>query len=82
MNKNPGVRPIGVGDTARRIISKAVLSITRRDIQDTAGCLQLCGGQFARIKAAVYAVRNSFESEDNEGVLLVDASNAFKGAWT
>ena len=32
LNKHPGVRPIGIGDTARRIIAKAVLSITQPDI--------------------------------------------------
>ncbi len=63
--------------TARRIIAKAVLSIIRQDIQDTAGYFQLCGGQISGIEAAVHVVRASFESDDNEGVLLVDASNAF-----
>ena len=77
LDKNPGVRPIGIGDTARRIIAKAVLIITRPDVQDASGCLQLCGGQISGIEAAVHAVRTAFESDDNEAVLLVDASNAF-----
>ena len=45
LNKNPGVRPIGICEVVRRIISKAILPITRGDIQDTAGSLQLCAGQ-------------------------------------
>ena len=32
LDKNPGVCPIGIGDTARRIIAKAILNITRQDI--------------------------------------------------
>ena len=75
--KNPGVRPIGIGDTARRIIAKAVLHITRPDVQDSSGCLQICGGQISGIEAAVHAVRTAFESDDNEAVLLVDARKAF-----
>ena len=33
LNKNPGVRPIGIGDTARRIIAKAILNIARPDVR-------------------------------------------------
>ena len=28
LDKNPGVRPIGIGDTARRIVARAILTIT------------------------------------------------------
>jgi len=56
LDKHPGVRPIGIGDTARRIIAKAILSIARPDVQDASGCLQLCGGQISGIEAAVHAV--------------------------
>ena len=77
LDKNPGVRPIGIGDTARRIIAKAVLSIVRADIQEASGCIQLCGGQISGIEAAVHAARTSLESDDSEAILLVDATNAF-----
>ena len=77
LNKNPGVRPIGIGDTARRIIANAILSIIGPDIQDATGCQQLCGGQIAGIEAAVHATKMEFESQDCEAVLLVDAANAF-----
>ena len=77
LNKNPGVRPIGIGDTVRRIMAKAVLSVLKQDIQEASGCLQMCGGQISGIEAAVHAVRSAFESNDTEAVLLVDATNAF-----
>ena len=77
MNKNPGGRPIGICETARRIIAKAVLSIVGDDIIETAGCLQLCAGQTSGTEAAVHAVRRCFENDDAEAVFLIDASNAF-----
>ena len=47
------------------------------DIQAVAGSRQLCAGQIAGVEATVHAVRSSFDLDDTEGVLLVDASNAF-----
>ena len=77
LDKCPGVRPIGICETARRIISKAVLSVAKADLQEAAGSLQLCAGQIAGIEAAVHAVREAFSNDDVDAVLLVDASNAF-----
>ena len=77
LNKNPGVRPIGIGDTSRRIIAKAILSIIRPNIQEVAGLYQLCAGQCAGVESAAHAARKLFESEENEAILLVDATNAF-----
>ena len=77
LDKHPGIRPIGIGDTARRIIAKAVLFAIRTDVQTATGCIQLCGGQISGIEAAVHAVRSTFDLKENEAMLLVDASNAF-----
>ena len=77
LDKCPGVRPIGVCETVRRIVAKAILFVTKQDIQEAAGTRQLCGGQIAGIEAAVHSVRREFHSEDVEAVLLVDARNAF-----
>ena len=46
-------------------------------MQDISGCLQLCSEQISGIEAAVHAVQTAFESDENEAVLLVDASNVF-----
>ena len=77
LNKNPGVRPIGIGDNARRIIAKAILTVTKPDIQEAAGSIQLCAGQISGIEAAVHAADSLFQQDDTEAILLVDASNAF-----
>ncbi len=76
LDKNPGVRPIGIGETPRRIIAKAVLRVTRGDIQDAAGSVQLCAGQIAGVEAAIHAVQKCFHRYETEAVLLVDASNS------
>jgi len=77
LDKCPGVRPIGVAETMRRIIGKAILSIVGQDVQKAAGSLQLCAGQAAGSEAAVHAMRALFQDTSTDGVLLIDASNAF-----
>ena len=47
------------------------------DVQEAAGPLQLCSGQQAGCEAAVHAIRWMFEDSENDGILFVDASNAF-----
>ena len=44
---------------------------------DSAGPLQVCAGQEGGCEAAVHAMRHIFEDPLTEGVLLVDATNAF-----
>ena len=77
LDKCPGVRPIGVGETLRRLISKAILRVTRDDILKAVGSIQLCAGQEAACEAGIHAMRNLFEDEGAEAMLMVDASNAF-----
>ena len=77
LDKNPGVRPIGVGEVLRRIIGKAILSVIKQDIVSSAGNLQLCAGQPSGCEAAVHAVSDIFDEESTDALLLVDADNAF-----
>lgn len=82
LDKCPGVWPICIGDTARRIIAKAVIWIAKGDIQDAVGASQLCAGQISGCEAAVHSVQRSFLDGGCEGALLVDASNAGKLHYT
>lgn len=77
LGKNPGVRPIGIGEVCRRIISKAILKIVGNDVLEAAGPLQLCAGQDGGCEAVVHSIRQIFAESDSEALLLVDAENAF-----
>ena len=77
LNKNPGVRPIGVWEVARRIVCKAAIRVVRKDIMLAAGPLQACSGFGSGCEAAVHATREVFDESKVESALLVDATNAF-----
>ena len=71
------VRPIGIGETLRRIVGKAAVRAVRGDIQNACGSLQVCAGLESGCEAAIHAVRECFEDDETEAALLIDASNAF-----
>ena len=77
LDKCPGVRPIGIGETVRRIMARAILSVLKDDIKKAAGPIQLCAGQESGCEAAIHALNQIFEDPNTDAVLLVDASNAF-----
>ena len=77
LNKNPRVRPIGVGEMLHRLVAKSVLSVVRGDITQVCGAMELCAGQCAGEEAAVHAISECFQQEVVEAALFVDASNAF-----
>ena len=77
LDKNPGVRPISIGETSCQNISKAILFMVKADILEATGNLQLCAGQEAGCEAAVQAMQSLFHSSTTQAVLLADASNAF-----
>ena len=72
-----GIRPIGIGEVLRRIIGKTIVTEIKEDIMESAGCLQLCAGQKAGCEAAAHAMQEIFEDDETDGVLFIDASNAF-----
>ena len=47
------------------------------DVVEATTPIQICSGIHSGVEAAVHAVRSIFDDPNTEGVLLVDASNAF-----
>uniref|UniRef100_A0A1X7T952 Reverse transcriptase domain-containing protein n=1 Tax=Amphimedon queenslandica TaxID=400682 RepID=A0A1X7T952_AMPQE len=76
LDKCPGIRPIGVGETLRRIMDKTVCVLTRDDAESVCGVSQLCAGLQSGIEGAIATARDMF-SDDDTGMLVMDAKNAF-----
>ena len=56
LNKNLGVRPIGVGEILRRIIGKTIAWTLKNDIQEAAGRLQTAAGLKNGAEAAIHSM--------------------------
>lgn len=61
----------------RRIITKCVTRVTKQDIIEASGPLQVRAGLKSGAEAAIYAMHGIFDADDADAVLLIDASNAF-----
>ena len=77
LDKKPGARPIGIGEVVRRIVAKATITVLKPELIEATAPLQSCAGLKGGIEASIHATRTMFEDKETEGVLLVDASNAF-----
>ena len=82
LNKNPGedeiqVRPIGVGEVMRRIVGKVISWCLSDEIQAAAGPLQVSAGLKGGAEAAIHAMKEIYDLESTDAVILVDAANAF-----
>ena len=77
LNKNPGVRPIGIGEVICRFIGKAVMKVVQLDSQKVIVPLQLCAGMEAGCETAFHTMSSIFSNDDTQGALFVDATNAF-----
>ena len=63
LNKYPGVSPIVISETARRVIDQAIAKVLSDDIQKGKGPLQLRAGSKSGCEAAVDAMRELLETE-------------------
>ena len=76
LDKNTGLRPIGIGEILRRIAGKLITSI-RNEIIESVGSLQVCAGHDAGCESLIHAMQAMYQDETTEDVIVVDASNAF-----
>jgi hypothetical protein len=80
LDKCPGVRPVGVGETWRRATAKILLLVAGAEAKEACGIGQLCAGLEAGIEGGIHAMQALWDlhkTEENWGFLLMDASNAF-----
>ena len=76
LDKNSGIRPIGVGEVLGRIVGKTIAGLLKEEIKEAAGPLQVYTGHSAGPEAAIHAMSQVFVEEGTDGILLIDASNA------
>ena len=57
LDKQPGVRPLGVGSSTKRLIAKCTLKVIGDDTKAACGNVNLCAGLEAGIEGALHAVR-------------------------
>ena len=77
LDKNPRIRPVGIGDIFRRIISSVIRKLMRDEVREVMGPIQQCVGHVCGIEATVHAMQQLYEDKETEGCLLIDAANAF-----
>ena len=78
LDKSPSVRPIGIGESLRRLIGKVIYFLTRDDAEAMCGVSQLCAGLRCGAEGAIHVAGDLFEAGgDSHGMLVMDAENAF-----
>ena len=80
LEKSPGIRPVGIGETWRRLLEKYLLQVTGQESKAAYGMEQLAGGVEAGIEGAIHAARLQWVQNSHEeewGFLLIYARNAF-----
>ena len=57
LDKSPGIRPVGIGETWRRLLAKCLLRVSGQEAKVACGTEQLAGGVEAGIEGAIHAAR-------------------------
>ena len=80
LGKSPGIRPVGIGETWRRLLAKCLLRVSGQEAKAACEIEQLAGGVEAEIGGAIHDARLQWaqhSQEEDWGFLLIDARNAF-----
>jgi hypothetical protein len=62
LDKQPGVRPVGIGEIIRRLLAKCVIKVVGSQATAACGNLNLCAGLPAGIEGAVHAIRETWDA--------------------
>ena len=63
LDKCPVVRPVGVGETLWRVVSKVICLVMRFDAEEVCGMTQLWAGTRAGIEGAIHDMNEPFEKK-------------------
>ena len=78
LDKGEGaVWPIGIGEVIWRVMGKCVMHVTKPDVIDASGSLQVCAEHIGGNEAVIDTMRSILDADETDVVLLIDASNAF-----
>ena len=77
LDKNPGIRPICIGEVIRRLIGRTITKCLKSELMVIGSNYQLCLGQKCGIEYAIHTLRKQYEKTDSDAILLIDAENAF-----
>ena len=80
LDKQPGIRPVDVGEIWRRLMAKCLLQVTGPEAKDACGTAQLARGVEAGIEGSIHVMCILWEEhtmEEDRGFLLIDSQNAF-----
>ena len=77
LDKNPGIRPVGIGEIFKRIVTAALTQNFRGETRNATGPIQTCGGARSGVEAAVHTMSGLYDDSTTKCVLFVDADNAF-----
>ena len=80
LDKSPGIRPVRIIETRRRLLAKCLQQLTVQEAKTACGTEQLEGGVEAGIEGAIHDTRLQWAQHSHEedwGFLLIDARNAF-----
>ena len=66
---NGDVMPIGVGEVIRRIIRKCLTKVTKQNIIEASGSLQVCADYKSGSEAAIHVMHKIYEANNTDAVL-------------
>ena len=66
LDECPGVRPVGLGDTFSRFLSKVLPKVTCKEATRACKMDQLCSGLESGVEVAMYCVRSLWDAHEND----------------
>ena len=66
LEKSPGIRTVGIGETWRRLLDKCLLRVSGQEAKSACRTEQLAGGAEAEIDGVIYAARLQWAQHSKE----------------